>query len=144
MMKYLRLLSLIAIFSSFLACHTHKPTSKDGNKSSIEDHASKPYVFAAGTYYQYVFEEKSAEGIDAQQYLLELQNLKIAWTDAWYKGASRMCVPPGSSIGMQVIVEPAFVVRLDKQHDGMLQKGFVKTAEPGLGDCAFRVTHFSR
>lgn len=143
-MKHLRLLSLIAFFSSFLACHTQKPVAQVGNKSTIEDHASKAYTFPTGTYYQFVFDEKSAEGIDAQQYLLELLNLKIVWTDAWYKGPSRMCVPPGSSIGMQVIVEPAFVIRLEKPHDGMLQKGFVKTAEPGMGDCAFRVTHFSR
>lgn len=143
-MKYLRLLSLIAFFSSFLACHTQKQAAQVGNKSTIEDHMGKPFAFPAGIYYQFVFDEKSAEGIDAQQYLLELQNLKIIWTDAWYKSPARMCVPPGSSIGMQVIVEPAFVVRLNKQHDGMLQKGFVITAEPGMGDCAFQVTHFSR
>ncbi|MBS4057236.1 MAG: hypothetical protein KGZ82_07965 [Bacteroidales bacterium] len=144
MMKFLRILSLIGLFSSFLACHTQKPTSKDGNKNTIEDHSSKPYAFPTGTYYQFVFNGKSAEGIDVKTLLLELLNLKIPWTDAWYKGPARMCVPPGSDMGMQVIVEPAFIVRLEKQHDGMLQKGFVKTAEPGLGDCAFRVTHFSR
>jgi hypothetical protein len=44
---------------------------------------------------------------------------------------------------MTVIVSPALLVRMDGPMDDMKDFGFVVPDEPHVGDCAYRVKHYS-
>jgi len=101
--------------------------------------------FPEGKYYTFRFDEASGSaGIVPDKLLKSLSENGINWEQAWYKSPARMCVPPGSDMGMMVIVEPAFVLKTNgKQHD-LSAYGLIETSAPHLGECAFRVQHFQR
>lgn len=101
--------------------------------------------FPEGKYYALRFDEvSSSAGILPEMLLKRLSDDGIGWEQAWYKAPARMCVPPGSEIGMMVIVEPAFLLKINGQKKDLSVYGLMETTVPDLGECAFRVQHFQR
>ncbi len=108
-----------------------------------QDHASTEYIFSKGTYYSYAFEgEGPFYEFDEKAVIQKLKDAKVDIQEVWYKPASSNCRPPGSDLAMTVIVDPAFVVRLNKANKDMQKFGFKPTEEPSLGDCAYYVRHY--
>ncbi|MDP3463823.1 MAG: hypothetical protein Q8S18_13605 [Bacteroidales bacterium] len=127
------------------SCSATKRDAKVISSDVFEDHLTTEFVFQQGAYYQFKFDDASmVNGIDELAVLNELVKQGVSWQDAWYKAPSRMCTPPGSEMGMMVIVEPAFVIRLAKKSEKMSQFGFGFTDSPSLGDCAFSVKRYIR
>ena len=109
-----------------------------------QDHASTEYIFSKGIYYSYTFEgEGPFYEFDEKAVIQKLKDAKIDIQEVWYRPASSNCRPPGSDLAMTVIVDPAFVVRLDKANKDMQKFGFNQTDEPSLGDCAYYVRHYT-
>jgi hypothetical protein len=143
-MKAIYHLFCVGIFLS--SCSTIKhDTTKVKTSDVFEDHQTSAYVFQEGVYYQFRFDEVTTmNGIDELALLNELEKQGVNWQEAWYKAPARMCTPPGSEMGMMVIVEPAFVIKVKKESEKLSQLGFELKDEPSLGDCAYRVKRYSR
>jgi hypothetical protein len=142
-MKTTLYLSLILLAIVFVACRSQKAQSSSEPIVVMEDHASTTYEFPAeGTYYTYQFEEETPYDFDETPLISALLEAGIRPLDIWYKGGSSMCVPPGSDIGMTVIVEPGMLVRLANPSDKMAALGFIVPEEPNVGGCAYRVRHY--
>ena len=138
MKKYILVFLLIVFFGC-----KEETTKPNYNKSdTIEDHVSRPYFFPPGIYYSYNFPDNTPEDFDPSNLIEQVKHSDVTLRDVWYKGGNRMCVPPGSNIGMDVIVEPAMVIRVDKENLSLIILGFVKTSTPGMGSCSYWVLHY--
>ncbi len=124
------------------ACKSSKGTSSVPKSAITEDHSSQAYVFLKGAFYLYQFKEGEAISFSEQDHLKALMNAGIKATDVWFKRGARSCRPPGSDMAMMVIVEPVFLVRLEQADDRMRALGYQPTESPGMGDCAYYVSHF--
>lgn len=137
-------LLLLALMIGLIASCKSKMTKKNTEPViTMEDHVIKTYEFPSGVYYWFEFEDETPYDFDETTIIKSLHQAEIFPTDVWYKGGSSMCVPPGSDIGMTVIVPPALLVRLEKAADAMQGLGFSIPEEPHVGDCAYRVKHYS-
>lgn len=143
-MKLIYQLFIIGIILSSCSALKHD-TTKVKTSDVFEDHQTSAFVFQEGVYYQFRFDEVTTmNGIDELALLNELEKQGVNWQEAWYKAPARMCMPPGSEMGMMVIVEPAFVIKLIKESEKLSQIGFALTDAPSLGDCAYSVKRYSR
>jgi hypothetical protein len=124
-------------------CKAGKKTTATIPEHLMEDHASGPYVFKAGAFYTYVFTDAPGYISDDKAIINKLLASKIPVKDIWFKQGSSSCVPPGSDMAMTVMVEPVFLVRLERPSDEITGMGFKKTDEPGLGDCAYYVRRYT-
>lgn len=141
--------SIIRITQLFLfglmvttACQTTNKIPKTMPEAVIEDHASTSYAFKEGSFYTFDFGDATVGGFNEKALIEKLLEAKIPLTDIWSKSGASGCRPPGSDLVMTVMVDPAFLVRLDKNDDRLTALGFVKTNEPGTGDCAYIVRHY--
>lgn len=125
-----------------ISCRTQKTQSTAEPVVTMEDHASKMYEYPDGVYYVYEFDDETPYDFDETVIIKALLEAGIQPLDIWYKGGSSMCVPPGSDIGMTVIVPPGMLVRLEKVSDQMPTLGFTIPEEPHVGDCAYRVRRY--
>ena len=123
-------------------CKSVQKVSKSVSEPVVEDHATSPYAFKAGFYYIFDFSDPSVSGFNEKAAIENLIKGEIPVTDIWYKAGARSCRPPGSEMVMTVIVEPVFLVRLNKAYSGMTELGYKLAEEPGLGDCAYTVRHY--
>lgn len=108
----------------------------------IEDHASTEYTFKEGHFYTFDFGSTHTKVLDDKALIEKIMAAKIPVTDIWSKHGASGCRPPGSDLVMTVMVDPAFLVRLNKEDERLSALGFVKTEEPGTGDCAYVVRHY--
>lgn len=131
---------IIAVFGN--GCGLGQQTFHEIKTPAIEDHASKPYDFKKGKYYTFTFSENAAYNFDEILVIKKLLSEKLDVENVWYKGKMSMCVPPGSDIGMTVIVDPVLLVRLEKANSKMEKLGFVLTTEPTMGECAYFVKNY--
>jgi hypothetical protein len=135
--------TLILMIIAFAACRSQKARGGSEPLVVMEDHASKTYEYPTeGAYYTFRFEEETPYDFDETAIISALLDAGIKPLDIWYKGGSSMCVPPGSDIGMTVIVEPGMLVRLGSPSDKMAALGFEMPEEPHVGQCAYRVRHY--
>ncbi|PKP52287.1 MAG: hypothetical protein CVT92_09780 [Bacteroidetes bacterium HGW-Bacteroidetes-1] len=135
--------TLACIFLAFsFGCHTSQNTVKTIPEPLTEDHASADYNFDKGIYYTYVFEEGANFGFDEKALISKILTTGSDVKDIWYKSGASMCVPPGSNMGMTVMVDPSLLIRLDKSDTELMNLGFIETTEPGLGDCAYYVKRY--
>ncbi len=107
-----------------------------------EDHSSQGYDFPNGIYYTYQFQENALTEFDVNELIQKLIKEDIQLTDLWYKAGSRSCLPPGSIMAMQLIVEPVLLVRLEKDNKKLNQLGFKSTTLTDMGACAYRVKRY--
>jgi len=108
---------------------------------TIEDHETTLYSFPSGNYYYFDFSKVTLSDFDKDKIVSEVRNNGITLQDVWYKGYSGMCIPPGSRIGMTVIVQSEFVIRVETQNSKLTELGFVQMVSPKIEDCAYRVLH---
>jgi hypothetical protein len=142
-MKIQHLLLIAFMIGLFVSCKTKMAKKSTEPVITMENHVIEPYVFPSGVYYWFEFEDETPYDFDETTIIRSLHQAEIFPTDMWYKSGSSMCVPPGSDIGMTVIVSPALLVRMDGPMDDMKDFGFVVPDEPHVGDCAYRVKHHS-
>jgi hypothetical protein len=126
----------------FGSCQSTKQAQTNVINSIIEDHSTSVYDFPKGTYYAYRFKDDMAQDFDVLTLINELTKQKILVTDLWYKNGSNSCVPPGSEMAMQVIVEPVLFIRLEKPDAEVLKFGFGLSYQPDMADCAYRVKRY--
>lgn len=141
-MKKLFLLPALFLIFTLGACQSTKQTPTNVINSVLEDHTTEPYFFPKGEYYTYRFTSDSEQDFDVLVLIETLAKQKIPVTDLWYKSGSRSCLPPGSEMAMQVIVEPVLFIRLEKPAEKMQSFGFSKSIQPDMGGCAYRVKRF--
>jgi hypothetical protein len=143
-MKKIVIFSILCVAAlSFLAgCKSSKKVVKEMPVAVVEDHASFPYAFKAGEFYTFDFTNPSVIGFNEKAAIQKLIDSGVVVTDIWYKSGASGCRPPGSDLVMTVMVDPALLLRLDKSDDQLLKLGYIKTMEPGLGDCAYTVRHY--
>ncbi len=134
------LLSFISIV--FIGCSTTKQTNNLIINSVFEDHETEEYSFPKGVYYSFKFSEDPVQQFAVNQLIDQLTKEKIPLTDLWYKAGSHSCLPPGSDMAMQVIVEPFLLIRLEKENEKLAGLGFLKTFPTDMGECAYRVKRF--
>jgi hypothetical protein len=143
--KSLLKLLLLLLLGVFIAssCSTKRKATERKVSVCLNTVDGSEIIFPDGKYYAFRFDETTISiVIEPETVLKSLTEAGIHWEEAWYKAPARMCVPPGSEIGMMVIVEPAFVVRTAGKVESIAAYGFIETQEPGLGECAFVVQHF--
>jgi hypothetical protein len=139
--KVLFMLLLGVIIAS--SCSTKRKTTERKVTLCQDTLDGSNLSFPEGKYYTFRFDEVSGSaGIVPEKLLKSLSDDGIGWEQAWYKAPARMCVPPGSDMGMMVIVEPAFVIKTSGQQKDLSAYGLAETSAPDLGECAFRVQHF--
>ncbi len=137
------LLSLVLIASMAFSCKSKVRKGSSEPAVSIQNHISDDFSFPAeGVYYSYNFPDNTPYDYDEKAIISLLSESGIQPLDVWYKPGSSMCVPPGSDMGMTVIVEPALLVRLKKASDAMSGLGFTVPEEPNVGSCAYYVRHY--
>ncbi len=138
------IISFLFLFLLFatVACQTTKSTHEVIVNAGIEDHSTASYSFPKGEYHSYHFPENTEQEFDVQSLIENLVKEKIPITDLWYKSGSRSCLPPGSEMAMQVIVEPVLIIRLEKSDEKIASIGFTKCNLPEMGDCAYRVKRY--
>lgn len=141
-MKTPLFLTLILASGILLSCKSPMKTAQSEPNMIMEDHVSAKYIFPEGEYFTYRFPADTPYDFDESAIMTSLSEAGIRPLNVWYKSGSSMCVPPGSDIGMTVIVEPSLLVRLAKTNDKMESLGFRHTDEPGLGSCAYRVRNY--
>ncbi len=141
-MKTQLFLALILASGILLSCKSPMKTTQSEPNMVMEDHVTSKYIFPDGTYFTYHFPSDTPYDFNEAAIMASLSEAGIKPLNVWYKSGSSMCVPPGSDIGMTVIVEPALIVRLEKANDKMESLGFHPTDEPGLGSCAYRVRNY--
>ncbi len=133
---------LIATFIFLSACSSTKNAPSITINAVLEDHSSSAFDFPKGVYYSFKFSEDPVQQFDVNQLIDQLTMEKIPVTDLWYKAGSRSCLPPGSDMAMQVIVEPVLLIRLEKENEKLAGLGFLKTFPTDMGECAYRVKRF--
>jgi len=140
-MKVLRIAAILLVTVTLTSC---KAKQKNVNEMSliVEDHVTETYSFPKGIYFEYVFEESRNYEFDELALICKLKDKGFKVRNVWYKPGSSMCVPPGSSEGMTVIVEPRLVVQLFEDDARILGLGFKLTDNPSMGGCAYRVKHY--
>jgi hypothetical protein len=141
-MKKLIGIALVTFLIAFSGCGTNKKMKAQIPEVVIQNHAEAPHIFKAGSYYAYDFQSKIAYVFDEKEIIGRLRKEKVAITDIWNKYGASSCAPPGSDIAMTVIVEPVFLIRLEKKDDRLLAMGFAPVDEPSTGDCAYAVRYF--
>jgi len=124
------------------SCQSTKQTPTKVINSVVEDHSTTPFSFSKGEYFSYRFTEETDQDFDVQQLISTLVKEKIRVTDLWYKASSRSCLPPGSEMAMDVIVNPILLIRLEKITAEVLKLGFSPVYQPDMGDCAYRVKRY--
>jgi hypothetical protein len=133
---------IIVIFPLLIGCSHNVNRQTPVFTETIEDHMTTPYIFPPGTYYYFDFFKAASVDIDKDKILNEIQHHGIVLRDAWYKPYSSMCAPPGGDVGMMVIVEPEFVIRVEKKNPALNGMGFIEMKHPAVSDCAYRVIHY--
>jgi hypothetical protein len=124
------------------ACQSSKKIVDKMPEAVIEDHASTAYHFKEGSFYTFDFSNSTTEGFNEKALIEKIIESRIPITDIWAKNGASGCRPPGSDLVMTVMVDPAFLLRLNKNDERLSALGFVKTDEPGTGDCAYTVRHY--
>lgn len=141
MKKLIGFVLFLLIFAA-LGCASGKKMQTKIPEVVLQNHAEAPHIFKAGSYYAYDFQSKIAYVFDEKEMIGRLLKEKVAITDIWNKYGASSCAPPGSDIAMTVIVEPVFLIRLEKKDDRLLALGFLPVDEPSTGDCAYAVRYF--
>ena len=140
--------SILLIVLITLLCDCKKDVITSDNTPeyiiSKEDHTSGYVYPTGGFYYEYSFSSYDDYIENVEEFLINLCNKSIIVTDAWYQCGSRMCVPPGSEIGMTVIVEPRFIIRLEKDNDNVVSNNFYKVQSPTTIVCGYYVTRYTK
>ena len=135
-----QLFSAIILLFIVVSCNSSKQTQLKTTQTIIEDHVNTDIEFPQGFYYSYQFDGQAYNFNDSALTEQLLQE-KIAVKSIWYKGASSMCVPPGSNMGMDELVQAVFLVLLNEKNDKMQSLGFEEVQEPSVGSCAYQVKH---
>ena len=140
-MKVLRTVTVLLVVVALSSC---KGRQKNIDEMSmiVEDHATETYVFPHGVYYEYIFGDSRNYEFDEVALICKLKDKGLKMRNVWYKHGSSMCVPPGGSEGMTVIVTPSLVVQLFEDDARMTGLGFKRTEYPSMGGCAYRVRHY--
>jgi hypothetical protein len=141
MKKILPNILFITMFVLFGCSSTKKAPSITIN-AVVEDHSSTVFDFPKGEYYSFKFSDDPVNQFDVNQMIDQLTKEKIPVTDLWYKAGSRSCLPPGSEMAMQVIVEPVLLIRLEKENEKLSGMGFTKIFPTDMGECAYRVKRY--
>lgn len=141
-MKKLIGVALVTFLIAFSGCGSNKKMKVKMPEAVLQNHAEAPHIFKAGTFYAYDFQGQIAYVFDEKEMISRLLKEKIAVSDVWYKPGASSCAPPGSDMAMTVMVDPVFLVRLDKKDDRLMPMGFVLLDEPSTGDCAYAVRYF--
>lgn len=134
--------TLYAIIIVLFGCSSTKKVPAVTINAVVEDHSSSAFDFPKGVYYSFKFSEDPVNQFDVNQMIDQLTMKKIPVTDLWYKAGSRSCLPPGSEMAMQVIVEPVLLIRLEKENEKLSGMGFTKLFPIDMGECAYRVKRY--
>lgn len=109
---------------------------------TIEDHETSPYQFPSGVYYSFAFPEPQSFKFDVDAVFRQALVIGVRLRDAWYKNYGTECAPPGGIITLPATVPGALVVRVDEPTTELQTIGFVRTSNPDVGWCAYRVHHY--
>lgn len=94
-----------------------------------------------GIYYEYEYSDeeiKDLKDINAELILKNLIANNIPIEEAWHKEFRASCCPPGTNRCMQAIVEPVFLIKLERETK---LENFVKV-EPDIEWCAYYVKYY--
>ena len=107
---------------------------------TVEDLNDKQ--LSQGIYYEYKYSDEEIKGLKDINDELILNNLiekNTPLTEAWYKGYASSCCPPDTDRCMQAIVEPVFLIKLEKETE---LENFIKVNEPEIGWCAYTTVNY--
>jgi hypothetical protein len=128
-----------------IACQKQitNPKEKPIYTVTFEDHTSGYSFPSDGVYYEYPFSSYTEKIENGEEFLINLYNQGIIIIDAWYQAGSNMCVPPGSDIGMTVIVEPRFIILLESKDNSVAYYNFQQVESPSSIFCGYYVTRYT-
>lgn len=133
-------LGLVYAISS---CSSTRNANENVVNKVMEDHESAGYTFPEGIFYTYQFEtDKPAYDFDVEALIEKLAAEDIPVKNLWYKAASSSCVPPGSSMGMSVMVDAVLIVQTSEKTAALGGLGFQRITAASMGNCAYRVSRY--
>lgn len=141
-MKQLSVLLVLISIVTMAGCSRRGTEPVQRYTVTIEDHETSSYEFPAGIYYSFVLPELQSFEFDADAVFRQAAERGVHLRDAWYKNYNTGCTPPGSNLTMTAIVPGGFVVIVDEHTPALQTIGFVKTSNPSVGWCAYRVRHY--
>jgi len=133
--------ALLIVPPSSNSCSDKVTQTESPYRIVIEDQSTS-YSFPSGVYYSYVFTRPYSRDFQVHSVFNRAINAGVRLRDAWYKGYSGGCAPPGTNIIQEVEVEPVLLLRLDTSNPTVEQLGFLQIQSPDMGLCKYRINRY--